>query len=246
VRVPQGAGRASRTRARTVRARLTAAAPGRSVSEEERYIALKRQLPRLATRTQTSSPRFDATRAQDRAGDDLRLAAIRHETELERYDRNLDELLGELRVALPGVQVLFAFLLVAPFNQRFGTVSSFERALYLCALLLTLLASILLIAPTMIHRLHFQLGAKAYIVHTANRLTIAGLAVLAAAMTAAVLLVTHYLFGPTLAIITSLFVVAGFALTWLVLPMRNRRAWLVNERRRERPHPGGGDERGHP
>src|SRR5438477_9088278 len=86
----------------------------------------------------------------------------RSETELERYDRNLNELLGELRVALPGVQVLFAFLLVAPFNQRFGTVSSFERALYLCALLLTLLASILLIAPTMIHRLHFQLGAKAY------------------------------------------------------------------------------------
>src|SRR5205085_7882103 len=159
----------------------------------------------------------------------------RKETELERYDRNLTELMGELRVALPGVQVLFAFLLVAPFNQRFGTVSMFERRLYLCALLLTLLASILLIAPTMIHRLHFQLGAKAYIVHTANRLTIAGLAVFAVAMTAAVLLVTHYLFGPTTAIITTAVVVGGFALTWFVLPMRSRHACLLRDRQRDQP-----------
>jgi hypothetical protein len=79
----------------------------------------------------------------------------RRETELERYDRNLSELMGELRVALPGVQVLFAFLLVAPFNQRFGSVSHFERRLYVATLLCTLLASILLIAPTIIHRLEF-------------------------------------------------------------------------------------------
>jgi hypothetical protein len=72
----------------------------------------------------------------------------RRETELERYDRNLSELMGELRVALPGVQVLFAFLLVALFKQRFGGVSHFERRLYLATLLCTLLASILLIAPT--------------------------------------------------------------------------------------------------
>src|SRR5256886_8634284 len=169
----------------------------------------------------------------------------RRETELERYDRNLNELLGELRVALPGVQVLFAFLLVAPFNQRFGTVSSFERALYLCALLLTLLSSILLIAPTMIPRLHFQLGAKAYIVHTANRLMIAGLAVLAAAMTAAVLLVTHYLFGPTLAIVTTAFVVAGFALTWFALPIRNRRACLPREHQHDQPDPAGDGQEQH-
>src|SRR3954454_11879411 len=75
----------------------------------------------------------------------------RSETELERYDRNLNELLAELRVALPGVQVLFAFLLVAPFNQRFAKVDGFGRDLYLATLLLTLLASILLIAPTIIH-----------------------------------------------------------------------------------------------
>src|SRR5438874_819729 len=99
----------------------------------------------------------------------------RSETELERYDRNLSELLIELRVALPGVQVLFAFLLVAPFNQRFGTVSDFERKLYFATLLCTLLASILLIAPTVVHRLQFARGHEKSVVYTATRLTIAGL-----------------------------------------------------------------------
>jgi hypothetical protein len=164
------------------------------------------------------------------------------ETEKERLDRNLQEMLGELRVALPGVQVLFAFLLVAPFNQRFGTVSSFERALYLCALLLTLLASILLIAPTMIHRILFQLGEKAYIVRTANRLAIVGLGVLAAAMTCAVLLVAHYLFGPAVSIVTTALVVGGFALTWFVFPIRTRRACLRKQRQAALTVPGGGDE----
>src|SRR5205823_8659826 len=96
----------------------------------------------------------------------------RAETELERYDRNLTELMGELRVALPGVQVLFAFLLVAPFNQRFSTTTPFERDLYFAALLLTLLASTLLIAPTLLHRIEFRQGQKAYVVNTSNRLVI--------------------------------------------------------------------------
>jgi hypothetical protein len=146
----------------------------------------------------------------------------RRETELERYDRNLTELTGELRVALPGVQVLFGFLLVAPFNKRFGQVTNFERDLYLAALLLTLLATMLLIAPTMIHRLEFQRGQKAYVVRVANRLMISGLTVLALAMTTAVLLVTHYLFGPPTAIITTIIVVAAFALIWFLLPLRQR------------------------
>lgn len=136
--------------------------------------------------------------------------------------------MGELRVALPGVQVLFAFLLVAPFNQRFGTVSVFERDVYLATLLCTLLASILLIAPTLVHRLAFRQGEKAYIVQAANRLTIAGLAVLAIAMTSAILLVTHYLFGPTTAIITTALVVGAFALIWFALPIRR---WRIGRRR---------------
>lgn len=147
----------------------------------------------------------------------------RQETELERYDRNLTELMGELRVALPGVQVLFAFLLVAPFNQRFDRVSQFERHLYFATLLLTLLASMLLIAPAIIHRLEFQRGEKAYVVQTANKLMIAGLIVFAIAMTTAVLLITHYLFGPVTAIITTIIVVAAFILIRFLLPLRRRR-----------------------
>src|SRR6266566_2091513 len=136
----------------------------------------------MATPAQTSPPQLDATGTEAGPGDALRLATLRHETELERYDRNLNELLGELRVALPGVQVLFAFLLVAPFNQRFGTVSDFERKLYFATLLCTLLASILLIAPTVVHRLQFARGQKKSVVYTANRLTIAGLCTFALAM----------------------------------------------------------------
>jgi hypothetical protein len=160
------------------------------------------------------------TSGQHEAADSL--VGGRRETELERYDRNLAELTGELRVALPGVQVLFAFLLVAPFNQRFGTVSQFERRLYFAALLLTLLATMLLIAPTIIHRLQFRRGEKAYVVQTANRLMISGLIVFAVAMTAAVLLVTHYLFGSLTAVITTIIVVAAFIAIWFLLPLRRR------------------------
>jgi Family of unknown function (DUF6328) len=147
----------------------------------------------------------------------------RDETEAERYDRNLTELMAELRVALPGVQVLFGFLLVAPFNARFGHTTHFERRLYFAALLLTLLASILLIAPTMIHRLEFRQGRKDYVVELGNRLTISGLTVLASAMTCAIALVTHYMFGQTTTIITTIATVGAFVLVWFVLPLRRER-----------------------
>jgi hypothetical protein len=150
----------------------------------------------------------------------------RRETELERDDRNLMELMGELRVALPGVQVLFAFLLVAPFNQRFAKASLFERHLYLATLLLTLLACVQLMAPVLVHRLHFRRGEKAYVVETGNRLMIAGLVVLALAMTSAVSLVTHFLFGPATAIITTVIVAAAFVLAWFVLPLRRRHLYV--------------------
>lgn len=146
----------------------------------------------------------------------------RHETELERYDRNLTELMAELRVALPGVQVLFGFLLVAPFNARFGHTTAFERDLYFAALLLTLFASILLIAPTMLHRLEFRQGQKLAVVETGNRLTIAGLTVLAIAMTTAIALITHYLFGAAAMIVTTVVAAGAFLLVWFALPLRRR------------------------
>ena len=145
----------------------------------------------------------------------------RRETELERLDRNLNELLSELRVALPGVQVLFAFLLVAPFNQRFGKVTHFERDLYFGTLMCTLLASMLLIAPTVAHRLQFRRRQKASIVELANRFMIMGLTAFAVAMSGAVLLITHYLFGAPTAVVTTALVAIAFVTIWLVLPLRN-------------------------
>lgn len=132
--------------------------------------------------------------------------------------------MGELRVALPGVQVLFAFLLVVPFNARFGRTSAFEQKLYFVTLLLTALASIMLIAPTMIHRLTFQQGQKPYLVRISNRLTIGGMAVLSVAMTSAIGLVTHYLFGEAASIVTAVLVLLAFGTVWFAVPlMRLRR-----------------------
>src|SRR2546427_8167880 len=115
----------------------------------------------MAQRSLSGAPGGAASTPGEGSADEL--LDGRRETELERYDRNLNEILSELRVALPGVQVLFAFLLVAPFNQRFGTVSKFERRVYFATLLCTLFAPILLIAPALVHRLTFRLGQKAYV-----------------------------------------------------------------------------------
>jgi uncharacterized protein involved in cysteine biosynthesis len=145
----------------------------------------------------------------------------RDETEQERIDRNLQEMLGELRVALPGVQVLFAFLLVVPFNQRFAQVTDFQKTLYLITLLTTTASTVCLIAPTAHHRLEFRRQDKGRIVRTGNRIVVAGLGLLALAMTGAVLLVTDYLYGTT----TTTLVAAGgvalaFLLLWYAIPLR--------------------------
>jgi hypothetical protein len=127
----------------------------------------------------------------------------RRETEKERLDRNLNELLGELRVVMPGVQVLFAFLLVVPFNHRFGEITDFERAVYYVTMMGTGLATALLMAPGAIHRLEFRADDKEWIVFTGNRLVIAGFAVLGVAITSAVLFVTHFVYSDTLAVISA-------------------------------------------
>src|SRR6185436_10994235 len=121
----------------------------------------------------------------------------RDETEKERIDRNLGELLQELRVALPGVQVLFAFLLVVPFNQRFPEITTFQRTIYFITLLLATAASACLIAPTAHHRIEFRAEDKRRIVFSATKLAIAGLVLLACAMTGAVTLITDMLYHST-------------------------------------------------
>jgi hypothetical protein len=148
----------------------------------------------------------------------------REETEGERLDRNLGELLGELRVALPGVQVLFAFLLVVPFNQGFTKVTKGEQRLYLATLLFAALATVLLIAPTAYHRLTFHLQDKRYLVSVGNRYAIGGLASLAVAMSLAILLVTSVVFGGVTGAVVVVGVALAFALVWFILPLARRRS----------------------
>ena len=147
----------------------------------------------------------------------------REESEDERLDRNLGELLQELRIALPGVQVLFAFLLAVPFQQHFTSISEFDKKAYFATLLLTALSAALLIAPSAYHRLTFRYQQKGRLVFVANRLSIAGLAVLALAMTCAIMLVTNVLFGTVATtVVTTALVLAMFALLWAVLPLKRR------------------------
>jgi uncharacterized membrane protein YiaA len=144
----------------------------------------------------------------------------RDETEQQRVDRNLQEMLGELRVALPGVQVLFAFLLVVPFNQRFGEVTSFQKGMYFATLMFTTASAVCLIAPSVHHRLEFRQQNKEEIVTTGNRIVIVGLALLAVSMSGAVLFITDVLYdaGTTAAVAIGL--ALGFGLVWYALPLR--------------------------
>jgi len=144
----------------------------------------------------------------------------REESEKERLDRNLEQLLGELRVALPGVQVLFAFLLVVPFNQRFADITSFQRTVYFVTLLCATAACACLIAPTAHHRIEFRAQDKERIVMGGNRLALVGLALLATAMTGAITLVTDFLYSSTTTAIAAGGVALLFFVLWAVIPVR--------------------------
>ncbi len=147
----------------------------------------------------------------------------REETEAERLDRQLAELLQELRVVLPGVQVLFAFLLTVPFSARFDQLTDMQRSVYVGVLLGTALATVLLIAPTALHRLRFHQHRKAEIVATSNRLVLAGLAVLAFAVSAAVFLVIDVVYNRAGALAAGIGTMAVIILFWLILPLSGRR-----------------------
>lgn len=135
----------------------------------------------------------------------------------KRLDRELIELLNELRVVLPGVQALFAFLLIVPFNERFTSVTGSERGVYTLALLASAVACVLFITPAAFHRLRFRRHDKAQLLRIGNRCAIAGLGALAVAMIAGVFLVTDLLFGTAVAAaLTTVVAVPIGALWWLV------------------------------
>jgi uncharacterized protein involved in cysteine biosynthesis len=144
------------------------------------------------------------------------------ESEKERIDRELIELLNELRVALPGVQVLFAFLLVVPFQQRFATVTQFQKTTYFVTLLLAAASSAFLIAPSAHHRILFRAREKQHLLRTANRLAIAGMGFLAAAIVGVLTLITDYLSGTETTIVVTAIGAGVFAALWYALPLRRR------------------------
>ena len=149
---------------------------------------------------------------------------FRDESEGERLDRQLNELLQELRVILPGVQVLFAFLLTVPFTARFEDITDTQRGGYVGVLLATALATVLLMAPTALHRLRFRQRRKAQIVDISHRLTIGGLAVLALAVSGAVFLITDVVYGRGGGLAAGLATLAAIAVVWVLIPLSGRRA----------------------
>lgn len=162
-----------------------------------------------------------------------RLSA-REESEDARLDRNLGELLQELRVALPGVQVLFAFLLAVPFQQHFSKITPFQEKIYFATLLCTAISAALLISPTAYHRLTFHLQQKEHLVFLANRLAIAGLGFLALAMSGAIVLITDFLYGALATALAGAGALTMFIALWWLLPLQRR----LSLRRREPQPPG--------
>ncbi len=146
----------------------------------------------------------------------------RDETEEQRLDRNLGELLQELRVVLPGVQVLFAFLLAVPFQRNFTEVTDFQRDVYFGTLMMTALSAALLMSPSAYHRLTFRLQQKDQMIRISNRFAIVGLGALALAMTGAIVLVTDFLFGTAMTIIAGVVSLGFFAAFWYALPLQRR------------------------
>ena len=147
----------------------------------------------------------------------------RNETQLERCDRNLAELMQEVRVVQTGVQILFAFLLTAPLAPRFPELSEFQQLTYFATLLAAGAAAVLLIAPTAYHRILFRLGDKEHLVDVANRFTLAGLTCVALSMVGALLFVTDLLFDATTVMAgTTALTALGCLVFWCLAPLRRR------------------------
>ncbi|EST22464.1 hypothetical protein N566_26575 [Streptomycetaceae bacterium MP113-05] len=162
----------------------------------------------------------------------------RNETPVERADRNFLELLQELRVIQTGVQILFAFLLTLAFTARFPELDSFQRGTYIATLLLSVLAAVLFTAPAALHRALFRRGAKRLIVDVSSRFAAVGLAVLAFALSGAVLLVVDVVLGRGYGVSVSVAALTVCAGTWAVLPL-----WLRRGRVRRSPDEHDGERR---
>jgi Family of unknown function (DUF6328) len=144
------------------------------------------------------------------------------ETEKERVDRELIELLNELRVALPGVQVLFAFLLTIPFSSRYEVLSEAQRTLYVVVFVATFVATVLMTAPTAYHRLRFRQGDKPALLRSANRFAIAGIVSLAVALSCAAWLVLDVVQDGPFVWLALLPSIGLLIWCWFVLPLSRK------------------------
>ena len=145
------------------------------------------------------------------------------EGDKERVDRELIELLNELRVALPGVQILFAFLLVLPFQQGWEQISDIERHVYFGALVASAVASALLIAPSVYHRLNFRRRNKERMLFDSNRILIAGSAFVAIGIACAIFLVSDVVYGAPISVIATVLTLGLYAGLWGAFPLLRRR-----------------------
>jgi amino acid transporter len=153
---------------------------------------------------------------------------VSQESQEDRRNRELIELLNELRVALPGVQVLFAFLLIVPFSNRFPELGELDREIYFVAFIATAVSTVLLIAPSSYHRLRWRQHDKERMLVISNALTIAGLAALAVAITSTVFVITDFVFHRSWAALFTAIVALLFLVFWYGLPL----ASALAERRR--------------
>jgi hypothetical protein len=154
----------------------------------------------------------DVSEQQEKTGEDAH----------ERTARELIELLQELRIVIPGVQVLFAFLLTVPFGQGFTKLDSLQRGVFFATLLCTAAATALLIAPSSHHRLLFRQGVREQRVRMGNVLAILGLAFLVPAMVGVLFVISDLIYGLVAAIIVTVVVTLFFVLLWFVLPIPYR------------------------
>ena len=146
------------------------------------------------------------------------------ESRRQRVNRELIELLNELRVALPGVQVLFAFLLAVPFANGWTRVTGFQKNVFFATLIATSISTACFILPTAYHRINFRKREKERILLTSNKFAIAGIMFLAVSMIGAIVLITDVIYSQSAAWATGAAALFVFAGMWLVLPLIRRRA----------------------
>jgi hypothetical protein len=144
------------------------------------------------------------------------------ESRRERVNRELIELLNELRVALPGVQVLFAFLLAVPFSNGYTRITGFQKDVFFGTLIATSVSTACFIVPTAYHRLNFRTREKEQILKTSNKFAIAGIMFLAVSMIGVIVLITDVIYSDAAAVASGLLALVLFGGLWLALPLLRR------------------------